>query len=150
MRLLRADRRFKRFEDVSPEILKKDGIKLLLCDLDNTLTERLSKVPAETLGGWVKACRSAGTEIVVVSNNIFKKRVESFCRPYKVRCVWWAKKPLSLNLTEAREKMGVAPENTAMLGDKWSTDILAAKFAGIKAWKVEHRKGLEKREQRND
>lgn len=141
---MKIDRKFTRFEEVTPEILKKDKIKLLLCDLDNTLTERLSKIPADTLAGWIKACQDAGVEIVVISNNVFKKRVQGFCEPYKIRCVWRAKKPLSVDLTKVREEAGVAPENTAMLGNKWSTDMLAAKFAGIKAWKVESRTSLDK------
>lgn len=143
MSIFCADRKFERFEDVSPEILQREKIKLLLCDLDNTLTARLSKKPARKLGEWILDCQKAGTEIVVISNNVSKKRVRNFCQPFKLHCVWWAKKPLSVHLTKARERMGVEAKNTAMLGDKWSTDILAAKFAGIKAWKVEHRKGLD-------
>ena len=37
MNIFRADRKFERFEDVTPAILKKEKVKLLLCDLDNTL-----------------------------------------------------------------------------------------------------------------
>lgn len=143
MRSFGADRKFERFEDVSPEILREEKIKLLLCDLDNTLTKRMSKKPAENLGAWISACQKAGTEIVVISNNVSKKRVQNFCQPFKLHCVWWAKKPLSVHLTKAREQLGVPAKNTAMLGDKWSTDVLAAKFAGIKAWKVEGRKKLD-------
>ncbi len=150
MSIFRADRKFDRFEDVTPEMLKEEGVKLLLCDLDNTLTSRLSKNPAEELGKWIKACQSAGTQIVVISNNVSKKRVQRFCEPFKIKCVWWAKKPLSVHLTKAREELGVAPEHTAMMGDKWSTDVLAAKFAGIRSWKVEHRKGFLKDEQKKD
>ena len=148
MSIFRADKKFERFEDVTPEILRQENVKLLLCDLDNTLTERMSKEPAEHLGAWIKACQKAGTEIVVISNNMSKKRVQRFCHPFKLHCVWWAKKPLSIHLTKARERLNMPTRNTAMLGDKWSTDVLAAKFAGIKAWKVEHRKGMLKDEQK--
>lgn len=140
----KADRKFDRFEDVTPEVLKEEKVELLLCDLDNTLTERLSKLPAESVAGWVEACRSVGTEIVVVSNNIFKKRVQSFCEPFGVHSVWAAKKPSSTYLTRVREEFGVEPEHTVMLGDKYSTDVLAAHFAGIRGWKVEPRKKLVK------
>ena len=37
MSILRADKKFERFEDVTPTLLKKEKVKLLLCDLDNTL-----------------------------------------------------------------------------------------------------------------
>ncbi|MBO7664352.1 YqeG family HAD IIIA-type phosphatase [Candidatus Saccharibacteria bacterium] len=150
MSILHADRKFDRFEDVTPEILKAEDVKLLLCDLDNTLTARLSSDPVEGLEEWVKSLKKAGVELVIISNNIFKKRVQSFSEPYGVRCVWWAKKPMSTHLTKVREEAGVPKKNTAMLGDKWSTDVLAAKFAGIRAWKVEHRKSYIKEQEKQD
>ncbi len=150
MSIFRADRKFDRFEDVTPEILKNENVKLLLCDLDNTLTSRMSKTPAKGLGKWILACQKSGTEIVVISNNVFKKRVQNFCHPFKLHCVWWANKPLSIHLTKARERMGVSPKETVMLGDKYTTDILAAKFAGIRGWKVEHRKEFLKDESKQN
>jgi predicted HAD superfamily phosphohydrolase YqeG len=40
------------------------------------------------------------------------------------------------------KKLKIKPEETVMLGDKWSTDVLAAKFAKVRAWKVEHRRDI--------
>ena len=144
MFFLHPDKQFERFEDVTPEILQKNHVRLILCDLDNTLTERLSKYPAETLEKWISDIREANINIVVVSNNVFKKRVQRFCKPYQIECVWFAKKPLSKNLTKTRENLGYLKKNTIMLGDKYTTDVLAAKFAGIRAWKVESRKKVTK------
>ena len=66
--------------------------------------------------------------------------MKKFCEPIDVPCVWWAKKPLSIKLTAAMAEYGFKPSETVMLGDKWSTDVLAAKFAKIRAYQVEHRK----------
>ena len=150
MSILRTDRKFDRFEDVTPEVLKAEKVKLLLCDLDNTLTERLSREPVDGLEEWVKSLNKAGIKLVIISNNIFKKRVQGFCEPYNISCVWWAKKPMSVHLTQARKVAGVPKKNTVMLGDKWSTDVLAAKFAGIRGWKVEHRKSYMKEQEKQD
>ena len=49
MSIFRADKRFERFEDVTPKLLKKEGVKLLLCDLDNTLRLHSEKEPADEL-----------------------------------------------------------------------------------------------------
>ena len=73
MNILRADKRFERFEDVTPEILKQAGVKLLLCDLDNTLRLHSEKEPADELQDWVEACKNAGVKIVIISNNGRKK-----------------------------------------------------------------------------
>ena len=142
MTIFRADKKFERFEDVTPEILKKEGVKLLLCDLDNTLRLHSEKEPADELYDWIEECRKAGTKIVVISNNGRKKMMQKFCEPLKIDCVWWAKKPLSTKLTEAMQEYKFQPVETVMLGDKWSTDVLAAKFAGIRSWQVEHRKKI--------
>ena len=140
MSIFKADKTFERFEDVSPALLKKEGIKLLLCDLDNTLRLHSEKEPADELADWIDDCRKAGIKIVIISNNGRKKMMQKFCEPIGVDCVWWAKKPLSTKLTETMNKYKTKPENTAMLGDKITTDVWAAKFAKIRAYKVEHRK----------
>lgn len=142
MSIFRADRKFERFEDVTPELLKKENVKLLLCDLDNTLRLHSEKEPADELQDWVEDCKKADVKIVIISNNGRKKMMRKFCKPIGVDCVWWAKKPLSKKLTEAMETYKVPRENTVMLGDKWSTDVLAAKAAKIRSWKVEHRKDI--------
>ena len=49
---------------------------------------------------------------------------------------------MSTKLTEAMAEYNVKPEETVMLGDKWSTDVLAARFAKIRAWKVDHRRDI--------
>ncbi len=142
MSLFRADQKFERFEDVTPEFLQREKVHLLLCDLDNTLRLRSEKSPTDTLARWIKACRKAGVKIVVISNNGHRKTIQKFCRPLKVDCVWWAKKPFSAKLTATMTKHHCVPQETAMLGDKWSTDILAAKFAKVRAWQVAHRKDV--------
>ena len=142
MAIFRADKRFKRFEDVTPDILKKEGVKLLLCDLDNTLRLHSEKEPADELQDWVEDCKNAGVKIIIISNNGRKKMMQKFCEPIGVDCVWWAKKPMSTKLTEAMSEYGFSQKETVMLGDKWSTDVLAAKFANIRAWKVEHRRDI--------
>ena len=142
MTIFRADKKFKRFEDVTPELLKKEGVKLLLCDLDNTLRLHSEKEPADELQDWVADCKDAGVKIVIISNNGRKKMMQKFCEPINVDCVWWAKKPMSKKLTEAMDAYKIPPEHTVMLGDKWSTDVLAARFAKVRAWQVEHRRDI--------
>lgn len=142
MKFLCPDREFKRFEDVTPTILRREGVKLLMCDLDNTLRLHSEKEPAKELAEWIAKCHKSGVEIVVISNNGRKKMMQKFCRPLGISCVWWAKKPLSSKLTTTMKRFGYQPSETVMLGDKWSTDVLAAKFAKVRAWQVEHRRNV--------
>ena len=68
--------------------------------------------------------------------------MQKFCEPLNVPCKWWAIKPMSRKLTEAMTEFKFKPAETVMLGDKLSTDVLAARFAGIRAWKVDHRRDI--------
>lgn len=142
MTVFHADKKFERFEDVTPELLKKENVKLILCDLDNTLRLHSEKEPADELADWVSDLKDAGVKIVIISNNGRKKMMQKFCEPLGIDCVWWAKKPISTKLTAKMEELNIRPEETVMLGDKWSTDVLAAKFAKVRAWKVEHRRDI--------
>ena len=142
MTVFHADKKFERFEDVTPELLKKEKVKLILCDLDNTLRLHSEKEPADELADWVSDLKDAGIKIVIISNNGRKKMMQKFCEPLGINCVWWAKKPISTKLTAAMEELKISPSETVMLGDKWSTDVLAAKFAKVRSWKVEHRRDI--------
>ena len=118
MSVFHADRKFERFEDVTPDLLKKENVKLLLCDLDNTLRLHSEKEPADELADWVEELKNANVKIMIISNNGRKKMMQKFCEPLGIECVWWAKKPVSTKLTEAMNNLKVRPEETVMLGDK--------------------------------
>lgn len=137
-----AHRKFEKFEDVTPEILRREGVRLLLCDLDNTLRLHSEKAPTESLKKWVGDVHKSGVKIVVISNNGRKKMMQNFCKPLGVPCVWWSMKPVSRELSRAMEKYGFSPAETVMLGDRWSTDVLAARFARVRAWRVKPRKDV--------
>lgn len=142
MKFFHAEKKFEKFEDVTPKILKKAGVKFLMCDLDNTLRLHSEKEPAEELAEWIKTLHKSKIKVIVISNNGRKKMIQKFCGPLKIPCKWWAMKPMSRKLTEAMTEYGFKPSETVMLGDKYTTDVLAAHFAGIRAWKVEHRKDI--------
>ena len=142
MTILNVDKHFVRFEDITPELLKKEGVKLLLCDLDNTIRLHSEKEPSESLKKWVRECQKAGVTVMVVSNNGRKKMMQRFCEPMGIDCVWWAMKPISTKLTKAVEAHGCKLSESVMLGDKWTTDVIAAHFAKIRAWKVNHRRNI--------
>ena len=131
------DRVFARYTDVSPALLRKLDIRLLLCDLDYTLAPRSASVPDDTLRSWLAECREAGVTVVILSNNRSPARVEAFCGDLGLRYVGHAGKPGVRGYREAMELAGVPAANTAMLGDKLLTDVLGAKRSGVLALMVE-------------
>ena len=140
--MLHVDKKFEKFEEITPDILKKANVKLLLCDYDNTIRLHSEKQPSKELINWAKACKDAGIKIVIVSNNGRKKAMKKFCDPIGVSYVWWAMKPSPRSLKKVMVEQGFSPEETIMVGDKWSTDVLAANLAKVRAWKVNHRRNV--------
>ena len=63
--------------------------------------------------------------------------MQEFCEQLGISYVGHADKPSRKGFRQAMERIGVSPEQTAMLGDKLLTDVLGAKRSGISALMVE-------------
>lgn len=125
------------YTQVTPALLKKLGVRLLLCDLDYTLAPKSVPRPDGALHAWLEGLRAAGVTVMILSNNRSSRRVETFCRDLGIRYVGHAGKPSRRGYREAMAQAGIPPEATAMLGDKLLTDVLGARRSGILALMVE-------------
>ena len=134
---LRPDRLLAAYDNVTPELLQKKGIRLLLCDLDYTLAPKSVKTPPEGVKPWIDRLKAAGITVMILSNNRSPARVERFCRDLGIDYVGHAGKPSVRGYRQAMEKAGVTPAQTAMLGDKLLTDVLGANRSGVLAVMVE-------------
>lgn len=134
---LRPDRLLAAYNNVTPELLRQKGVRLLLCDLDYTLAPKSVKTPPEGVKPWIDGLKAAGITVMILSNNRSGKRVDEFCRQLGIDYVGHARKPLTKGLRRAMDKAGVTARETAMLGDKLLTDMLAANLAGAAALMVE-------------
>ncbi len=134
---LRPDRLLRDYRGVTPQLLHERGIRLLLCDLDYTLAPKSVKTPPDGVKPWIDGLKAAGITVMILSNNRSGRRVDDFCRALEIDYVGHAQKPLPRGLRRAMAKVGAAPAETAMLGDKLLTDVLAANLAGAAALMVE-------------
>ena len=130
-------RLFDRYAQITPEYLKAQGIRLLLSDLDFTLAAKSTRRPDEALRKWIAELDRAGIAFMIVSNNRSGERVREFCADLGVPYQGRAGKPSTRGLTAAMERAGASRAETAMLGDKLLTDMLAANRAGVLALMVE-------------
>ena len=131
------DRLYRRYTDITPQMMQEWGIKLLLCDLDYTLAPRSVARPDEEVLNWVNAMKAVGVEVMILSNNRSPVRVETFCKDMGITYVGHAGKPAKRGYREAMAKAGVTEKETAMLGDKLLTDVLGAKRSKVLALMVE-------------
>ena len=142
MRLsLRPDRLLAAYDNVTPALLEEKGVHLLLCDLDYTLAPKSVKTPPQGVKAWIDGLKAAGITVMILSNNRNPARVERFCRELGISYEGHAGKPSARGFRRAMARMGVTPEETAMLGDKLLTDMLGANRSGILALMVEPRGG---------
>ena len=74
---------------------------------------------------------------MIVSNNRSGRRVTDFCAELGIPYQGHAKKPGTEGLRKAMARAGKGRSETAMLGDKLLTDVLAAKRAGVLSLMVE-------------
>lgn len=126
------DYRCERPTDINPEFFHKLGIKLILCDLDNTLAKSQSRVPPCYVKEWVRNLENEGLKLAVVSNAMVG-RVKEFSHDLNVSYLGWAMKPYSHKINRFVRKLKYQPEEVLFVGDQLYTDMKAAKKAGFKA-----------------
>lgn len=116
---------------ISPQALADRGIKLVLADLDNTLVPYKVTQPPPELIAWKEALRASGIELFLLSNSRKPGRAKAFAEQLGIPYQGHSGKPKKVGYLKAMERMGVAPEETVMVGDQIFTDTLGANNAGV-------------------
>ena len=115
--------------DLTPELLKEHGIRLLMMDFDNTIVPYTTNIPTEKMAAWLRNMASSDMELCVVSNSK-RDRVKIFCASYGIPCITHAKKPFTKGIKECLEKFDVPASEAALVGDQIFTDTFGANNAG--------------------
>jgi HAD superfamily phosphatase (TIGR01668 family) len=110
--------------------LKKKGIKYLLIDLDNTITEWNNHHLPDRAIEWFRNLNDFGIKACLVSNNSADK-VSQVARSLGIPSVGKAQKPRRRAFRKAMELLGARGENTAMVGDQIFTDVLGGNRLGL-------------------
>lgn len=126
-----------RFTKITPELLRERGIRLLLCDLDNTLASRRVAEPTAEVTDWVRSLDENGISLYIVSNNRSEGRVKRYAQLLDVPYIGRAGKPRRSGLLRAMKAAGGRAEETAVAGDLLFTDIIGAKRCGFTAIMVD-------------
>ncbi len=132
MSIFTPDYIFGKTTDITPEFLKKLGIKNLLLDVDNTLTTHDNPHPGEGIMDWLELMRKSGINMMIVSNN-YEKRVQPFADMLGLDFMSFATKPLPRGFLKGMKALRGNKKDTAIIGDQIFTDILGAQLAGITA-----------------
>lgn len=113
------------------EALYRQGIRGLIYDVDNTLVPHGAPAQERTVELFGRLHRM-GFHTCLLSNND-RARVEPFAKRVGSDFRFHAHKPMPKACREAMTAMGTAPRSTVLIGDQLFTDILCARFSGIRS-----------------
>ena len=126
---------FDKIVDITPGFMKREHIKGVILDLDNTLTTHNNPVvPASSLE-WINGMKAAGIKLMIVSNN-HAPRVQPFAQQLGIDFVCEGKKPLTFGYNRAVKLMGLEKKHVAAVGDQIFTDILGSNLCAIRSFFV--------------
>ena len=111
--------------------LYAQGKRAILLDRDNTLVPRDRATAPDEVAAWLDHARDLGMQLCMVSNNWHHDQVMRSARELGMEAIGFALKPLPFALLKAIRRLGVAKEETVMVGDQLYTDVWAGTLAGI-------------------
>lgn len=117
--------------DITPDFLKKEGIKYLLLDVDNTLTRHHTGKLEEGVGEWLSEMKEHGYPLIIASNSK-DYRIAPFAKSLGLDHFALCCKPLPFKLKKGIKRLGCKRSECMLVGDQIFTDTLGAKLAGIR------------------
>ena len=122
--------------DVTEDLLRSRGIKLLMLDFDNTIVPYTTNIPTEEMHTWLEIMKKSEVQLCVVSNSK-KDRVKKFCAKYGIDCITHANKPFPKGIKECLNKYQISASECALVGDQIFTDTMGANGTGVTSILVE-------------
>lgn len=123
---------FEKVEYISYEFLAKEGIKLILMDMDNTLIDSRGRY-SKDLKKWIKNIKSKGIQLYIFSNSFSTKTVKRISKELGIRYFYKASKPSIKGFKKVYESFeGINKNEILMVGDQLFTDILGGNRFNIR------------------
>lgn len=110
--------------------LKKDGIKCILFDLDNTIAPINENKPSKDVKELFAYIDDLNIKIIILSNSK-KSRVAPFKEMLNVDSAYMATKPLKRKFKKVLRMFNFEFSEVAEVGDQILTDVLGANRCGI-------------------
>lgn len=130
LKLFRPIAYFEGLALIKPADLQALGYRLLLLDVDNTITTWNNQQLAPEVEQWFTQLSRYDLQACLLSNNS-AERLQGLANHLGVAFYAKARKPLPAGYRRALQQMGGQSAHTLMLGDQLLTDILGASLAGL-------------------
>lgn len=127
---------YQRVEDIPLELIKKEEIKLIILDMDNTLID-INKRYKKELKDWIELMKKNGVSLCILSNSPFKDKVKKISKELGLGFEFNATKPLLKGFKKIIKANDVPKDKILMVGDQIFTDVWGGNRIGIKTVLVE-------------
>ena len=121
---------YKKIEEITIQFLKKQNIKLLILDVDNTLIDYHQNL-SEEVKQWLKDLQGQGMKLYLLSNSNKKEKVKKIANEFGIPYRIFAKKPLKSGFLKVQKQMKEKTENIAVVGDQIFTDVIGGNRCGF-------------------
>lgn len=115
----------KSIYDINYRKLKKNGIKCLIFDLDNTIAPISMKKPSKKVKDLFESLKDMKFKVIILSNSP-KKRVEPFKDILGVDSSYLSMKPFKKKFNKVMRIYHLKENEIACIGDQLLTDIWGA------------------------
>ena len=127
---LKPDAVFDGLQHVDFDLLKKNNIKGILLDIDNTLFDMSFKLSEDVIN-WVKSAKEQGFSVLVLSNTYHKEKFEIIKSFLDIEIISFAKKPSKSGFLRAAKQLNLQNNEITMIGDQIFTDVMGANRVGM-------------------
>lgn len=126
----------RRITQLTPGQLRRWGARVLVLDVDNTLTTHNNPVPDRDVLEWLERMKELGFRLVILSNNN-ARRVRPFAEALGLEYTADAWKPLQKGFRETARMTRTLPREMVMVGDQIFTDVWGGNRFGARTVLVE-------------
>jgi len=118
---LKPTRYYKNIYTINYDLLKKENIKYLLFDLDNTIGDNREKTPSKEAIELFKNIKKDFTPIII--SNALPWRAKKYAEVLEIDCYYLSAKPSKKNYNKIMKKYQITNKEIACIGDQIYTDI---------------------------
>lgn len=116
---------FKNLFEIPIDFYKKENIKYLILDLDNTLDSYKDKDPSQKTKDYIKLLKENGVVPFIFSNNN-KNRIARYVKNLNIESMYHAFKPFPFKIRKFLKNKNINFNEVAMAGDQIMTDVKCA------------------------
>ncbi len=127
----RPDHYYNNIFDVNLNELEREGIKGILCDIDNTIVPWKEKEVMIEVVEWLDNIQERGFRVCLLSNGM-NSRVKFFSQKLDIPGIGKAVKPKIKAFKTAMNILKLEKDQIAIIGDQIFTDVLGGNRAGLK------------------